>query len=77
MEGLINIQYLGLQCARKVLSDSSWKKAGESFLTDLRVPGFDELLRQEALDHGFRSTVTPLMELAGRVGFQSGWRPNT
>jgi hypothetical protein len=69
----VDLQYDGLQIARRVFSDREFDKFTEDYLADLHLPSADALLNYGQLFGAYERTVEPLITLAANQGFTLGW----
>lgn len=73
LEPFVRLQYEGLKCAQGSLAPHMWESKVECFMNDLRLEQEADLLNYDRLGAAYEATLRPLLEIAKRQGFSSGW----
>ena len=68
----VDLQHMSLLASRDIMSEKAWINSIESYISDLRLKPTD-LLDKEVLERAYIATVKPLIILAAKQGFVSGW----
>lgn len=69
----VRLQHLGLSISQKYCTEKQWHIYIEPYLSDLQINDVDILLDLEKLNNAYQETITPLVGLAERLGFTTGW----
>lgn len=73
-EDFIKVQHLGLTITKQKMPDKQWKKHVESYVSDLKLSGFEDLLIMEKIENAYNRIIPPLKSLAIVQGFSSNWK---
>ncbi|MBK1618437.1 hypothetical protein CKO42_08305 [Lamprobacter modestohalophilus] len=73
LRDLVDLQYDGLQIARRIFSPREFDRFTEDYIADLHLPSTETLLNYGELFNAYARTVEPLVTLATNQGFTSGW----
>lgn len=73
LRDLVDLQYDGLQVARRLFSARQFERFTEDYISDLHLPNTEALLNYGALFNAYARTVEPLVTLATNQGFTPGW----
>lgn len=73
LRDLIDLQYDGLQIARRTFSPNQFERFTEDYLAGLHLPSTEALLNYGALFNAYARTVEPVVTLAVDQGFMTGW----
>ena len=73
LRNLVDLQYDGLQIARRIFSPRTFERFTEDYIADLNLPSIEALLNYGELFNAYARTVEPLVTLATNQGFTPGW----
>jgi len=70
----VQLQYLGLRITHQNMTERTWGKYIEPFISELRVTDKDDLLNLDKLRSAYEAVLLPQINLAISHGFTPNWR---